>query len=215
MSDWRSRTIPHSIHPHFIASLFVVWLHILVPAPVGGYPQFETFVEKHSHRISDCSMCHANSSGPTGDGPGQIGGLTNEEIERLSKARAAMTPGQDVDSPILNEFGNHIIKAIGRQRFLALISNPEDLAVALGNKSDLDGDGISDATEYRDGTDPLNKSSGDPARLFFVNINRWKMHILLLLLASGLLSWGLSNVIRSLSPAPAFDKEEAGVSNQS
>lgn len=175
--------------------------------PAGAYPQFQTFGEKHSHRVSDCSMCHANSSGPTGNESGQVGGLSAQELERLTKARAAMEPGQDVDSPILNEFGNKIIKTLGRKKFLELISTPEGLAPALGDKSDLDGDGIPDATEYLDGTDPLNKSHGEPLRLFLVNLNRYKVHIALLVVACALLNWGLSGLIRWFSSGAA-DKED-------
>ncbi len=183
------------------------WLNCFV-APADGYPQFQTFVEKHSHRMSDCSMCHTNSSGPTGDGPGQIGGLSTQDLERLSKARAAMEPGQEVDSPILNEFGNRIIRSMGRKEFLQLISTPERLAPALGNKSDLDGDGIPDAVEYLDGTDPLNKSHGDPLWLFLVNVNRYKEHIVLLVVACALLNWGLSSLMLWFSSQSNADNEE-------
>lgn len=200
-----------------LASIFLVyWLSWLAP-PIDAYPQFQTFAEKHSHKVSDCSMCHANSSGPTGDEPGQVGGLTAQELERLSKARAAMEPGQDVDNPILNEFGNRIIKTLGRKKFLELIATPEGLAPALGTKSDLDGDGIPDATEYLDGTDPLNKSHGEPLRLFLTNLNRYKVYIVLLILACGLLNWGLSSLIGWFSSRPMADREgkEAETSNQS
>jgi hypothetical protein len=174
---------------------------------VDAYPQFQTFSEKHSHKVSDCSMCHVNASGPTGNEAGQVGGLSAQELERLNKARAAMEPGQEIDSPILNEFGNKIIKSIGRRKFLELIPAPEGLAPALGSKSDLDGDGISDATEYLEGTDPLNKSHGEPLRLFLINLGRYKVHIVLLVLACGLLNWGLSSLIQWFSTRPADNRE--------
>jgi hypothetical protein len=119
-----------------------------------------------------------------------------------------MEPGQEVDSPILNEFGNRIIRSMGRKEFLQLISTPERLAPALGNKSDLDGDGIPDAVEYLDGTDPLNKSHGDPLWLFLVNVNRYKEHIVLLVVACALLNWGLSSLMLWFSSQSNADNEE-------
>ncbi len=197
------RLIPHTIHQGFAVAFLIGFL-----PPANAYPQFQTFAEKHSHKVSDCSMCHTNASGPTGNEAGQVGGLSAQEWEKLNKARAAMEPGQEVDSPILNEFGNKIIKSIGRRKFLELISAPKGLAPALGDKSDLDGDGISDATEYLEGTDPLNKSHGEPLRLFLINLSRYKVHIVLLVLACGLLNWGLSSLIQWFSARPA-DNEEA------
>jgi hypothetical protein len=171
---------------------------LLLERPGICYPPYQEFIEKHSKRTVNCALCHVNDNGPAGDGPGQLGALNQEEQTRLSQERAAMAPGQDVNSPILNRFGNHIIKTLGRAKFLQTMSDPGQLAVALGDKSDLDGDGIPDSREYLDGTDPLNKFHGDPWLMFMINLNRFKVHILLTAVAVGLLCYGLTEVYRGL-----------------
>ena len=167
--------------------------------PAQSYPAFQMYVEKHSGRATNCAMCHVNDNGPTGDGPGQVDGLSKEEQARLDVARAAMDPGKEVDSPILNAFGNHIIHTLGRTQFLQMMADPAKLAPALGDKSDLDGDGIPDATEYLEGTDPLNKFSGDPWRLLVINLGRNQVDIALAFLGVLAISYGLSNLLKAFS----------------
>lgn len=164
-----------------------------------SYPEFQQFVEKNSHRTVNCAMCHVNEDGPTGEGRGQIGSLSPDEFKRLNKARSALEPGTDVDSPILNDFGNKIIKAIGKKAFVEMKKDPAKLAEALGDKSDLDNDGIPDSQEYLDGTDPLNKFHGDPAKLFFINLDRHKMHVILAVIAVFLINYGLIHLIKGIS----------------
>jgi hypothetical protein len=183
-----------------LASAFIGWVILLVTiisAPrANGYPQYQAFVEKHSGRTVNCSMCHVNENGPVGNGVGQIGSLTAPQMAQLNEEHLAMAPGIDVHSPILNRFGNQIIKELGRAKFLQTMSNPAKLAEALGDKSDLDGDGISDAQEYLDGTDPLNKFHGDAWRMFWINLGRYKKHILLTAIAMALLTYGLSEIYK-------------------
>ena len=124
---WRVASIP---------ALYALSLNAAV-----AYPEFQQFVEKNSHRTVNCAMCHISENGPVGNGEGQIGSFSAEEMKLLNKARAALAPGQDVDSPILNKFGNEIIRAVGKKDFVALKSEPAKLAVRLGEKSDLDGGG--------------------------------------------------------------------------
>jgi hypothetical protein len=176
-----------------------------------AYPAFQEYVEKHSGRMVNCSMCHANGSGPQGDGPGQLGKLDAEQMKRVNQARTAMQPGVNVNSPILNKFGNEIIFKIGLQKFLQTMAKPETLPEALGRDSDLDGDGICDAQEYLDGTDPLDKFHGDPAKLFFINLGRNKEDLELATLATVLISFGLMQFLkgfRALSPLPGGKLEE-------
>ncbi|MBS1994168.1 MAG: hypothetical protein JSS83_26840 [Cyanobacteria bacterium SZAS LIN-3] len=181
-------------------------LYALAITPVFSYPEYQEFVEKHSHRTANCAMCHVNENGPVGEENGQLSALTADEFKRLSRARGALEPGQDVDSPILNKFGNEIIKTIGKKKFVELKSDPAALAGALGNKSDLDEDGISDATEYLDGTDPLNKFHGDPIKLFSINLSRYKMHVVLTIVAVLALNYGLINLIKAISLTQSMPK---------
>lgn len=167
--------------------------------PAFSYPEFQEFVEKHSHKTVNCAMCHTNENGPVGEGKGQIGSLSPDEMKRLNSARGALEAGQNVDSPILNKFGNEIIKAIGKKKFVQLKSDPSKLFDALPGKSDLDGDGIPDAQEYMDGTDTLNKFHGDPGKLFFVNLSRYKLHIVLAIIAVLSLNFGLLHLVKGIS----------------
>jgi hypothetical protein len=142
-----------------------------------------------------------NPTGPTGDGPGQLGSLTPEELAQVHKAESALQPGSEVDNPVLNKFGNAIIHKIGMAKFLELTADPGKLPEAYGFESDLDGDGIPDAQEYLDGTNPLDKYDGDPAKLFFINLNRFKFDILLATVAVFLLEFGLRHLLRGTTMA--------------
>lgn len=166
--------------------------------PALAYPVFQEFSEKNSGRTVSCAMCHTNESGPTGDAPGQIGRLSEDERKRLQAARAQMEPGGSVDSPILNEFGNSIIKAIGRKKFLETQKNPVELANLLGNKIDLDEDGVPDGQEFLDGTDPTNKHHADPWKLFLVNLDRYKFHVIITAIAIFALDYGFANVLKGM-----------------
>lgn len=168
-------------------------------ATADAYPEFQKFVQTRSGRAINCAMCHANSDGPDGAGFGQIGGLSSEEITRLNQARAAFEPGQAVDSPILNKFGNHIVATIGKTRLLEFRNRPEELAAALGTTSDLDGDGIPDWREYLDGTHPLKKTDGNPWLLFVNNLSRYRFHVIMIVFATVLTIYGLANLLRGSS----------------
>jgi hypothetical protein len=157
-------------------------------------------------------MCHANPDGPNGLKPGQIGALSPEELVRLNRERQAFQPGVEVASPILNAFGNHIIQKLGRTAFITLRRHPTGLAAALGPDSDLDQDGIPDATEFLQGSDPLDSQSGDPWTLFKRNLSRYGIHVFLLLLATLAGLYGLNNLMvwfaAVAEPETAADADE-------
>lgn len=176
-----------------------VTLLLLWSGCAQAYPEYQQFVEKHSHKTVNCAMCHVHENGPTGTEKGQIGALNEEQLKLLNKARTALQPGADVDSPILNEFGNKIIEAIGKKRFVELKANPGDLAKELGETSDLDNDGIADSREFLDGTDPLNKFHGDPGKLFLVNLERYKLHVFLAVFAVLTLNYGLVHLVKGIT----------------
>jgi cytochrome c553 len=170
-----------------------------------GYPEFQAAAEKSSGRTVNCAMCHNNPDGPVGQGEGQIGGLSAKEVERLNEARSALEPGKDVDSPILNEFGNSIIKTIGKAKFLELRKDPRKLSAALGEISDLDGDGIADSTEFADGTDPLSKLHGDPYKLLLANMSKYRLDLALAVVATITIVFGFMKMVKSLQ---AVTKEQ-------
>ncbi|MFN8657396.1 MAG: hypothetical protein U0105_13725 [Candidatus Obscuribacterales bacterium] len=170
---------------------------ILIIAPAAlSYPEFQQFCEKHSGRTVNCAMCHINAHGPSGSEPGQVGALNPEEMKRLAAARAALEPGQPVDSPILNKFGNRIMQTLGKKKVLEARTDPAKLASFLGNESDLDEDGIPDSKEFVDGTDSLNPNHGDPAELLFINLKRYAPHVLLAAAAIFLLDFGFTRVLK-------------------
>ncbi len=175
---------------------FIVSVNILTTQSVFAFPQFEKFVAEHSGKPVNCAMCHANDAGPIGNDPGQLGSLTKAEMEKVNLARLALKPGQKVDSPILNKFGNHIIESIGTEKFTQLLAKPEDLAKELGNQSDLDKDGIPDAQEYLDGTDPLNKLNGDPSKLFVINVQRNAWLLIYMAVSLYFIYFGLTNILK-------------------
>ncbi|MBI3119286.1 MAG: hypothetical protein HYZ00_11400 [Candidatus Hydrogenedentes bacterium] len=187
------------------------WLMVMSLALVGqtafGYPEFQQYVQKHSGRSVNCALCHEHPDGPEGLKPGQIGSLTAEEMDRLNRARAAFQPGQTVDSPILNDFGDAIIRTLGKQQLLLLRQSPEKLPAALGTESDLDQDSIPDADEYVAGTHPLDPNSGQPWRLFLNNLKRFAFHVAMLVAATLFGLYGLNNFLRWFEASAAETTE--------
>lgn len=172
----------------------------LAPPAALAYPEFEVWVEEHSGRYVNCALCHTHPDGPEGVKPGQIRSLDAEALERLNRARSAFDPGQDVDSPILNEFGDHIMEELGKRRFLEIrTTDPGELADALRSTqhgdSDLDGDGIPDAVEYLEGTHPLDSRHGAPVRLLATNLARHWFDILMIALATLFGLYGLNHLL--------------------
>lgn len=179
-------------------TIFVLMLLLFnCTAPAFAYPAFQRFSEKNSGRTVNCAMCHVNPQGPSGTGYGQLLSLTADELAKVDAARDAAKPGVSVDSPIMNRFGNHIISTLGMETVNDAIGAPELLAKALGDKSDLDGDGISDGQEFLAGTDPLDKFNGEPKLLFFINLSRHKFELLFVAFTIALITFGLTGFIRS------------------
>ena len=173
---------------------------LAAPPAAVAYPEFETWIEAGSGRFVNCAFCHSHPDGPEGVKPGQIRSLDAAELERLNRARAAFEPGQEVDSPILNDFGDHIMERLGKRRFLEIrTTDPgrlaEELDSTAGEPSDLDGDGIPDATEYREGTHPLDARHGAPLRLLRVNLARDWFDILMIALATVFGLYGLHHLL--------------------
>lgn len=168
-------------------------------AGAAAHNEFQVFVRKNSGRPVDCALCHVHSNGPEGTAPGQVGSLSAEELPRLNRARAAFEPGQEVDSPILNDFGDLLIKRLGKKRILELRSAPGELANELGFDSDIDRDGLSDAREYLQGTHPLIASDGDPWTLFVHNLRRRAFHIAMISIATALTLFGLVNLLQGFA----------------
>jgi hypothetical protein len=185
------------------------------PPAALAYPELETWVEAESGRFVNCALCHSHPDGPEGVKPGQIRSLDAAALERLNRARSAFEPGHDVDSPILNEFGNSIVERLGKRRILEIRTTDTGLlADELGQVSDLDGDGIPDATEYREGTHPLDARHGAPLRLLGVNLARHWFDILMIALATLFGLYGLNHLLewaaRRAEEAEAAEEHPTG-----
>lgn len=200
-SDRAKHSMSGTLSSNFFAAFLIVQGAFCVGTPGNAYPVFQEFSEKNSGRTVSCAMCHTNDSGPQGDAPGQLGTLTPEELEKLTKARGAFEPGSQADNPILNEFGNKIIHKLGRKTFISLQKKPEKLAELLGDKEDTDGDGIPDSREYLDGTDPTNQYHGDPWKLFLVNLDRFKFHVAITAAAILALDFGFASILKGMALA--------------
>jgi hypothetical protein len=180
---------------------------LMAGARVQAYPEFQQYIVKRSGRPVNCAYCHPNADGPEGTAAGQIGHLTTAEQAELVRARGAFEPGQKVNSPILNGFGNHIINTLGKRRFLETRLTPAQLAEALPKDNDLDQDGIPDVQEYLAGTHPLLRSDGHPWLLFRSNFAQSSGQILLTLVATVLGLWGLGHWLHGFSAAAHLENE--------
>ena len=181
---------------------------LLSPAPAQAYPEFQQYIVKSTGRPVNCAMCHTHADGPEGNAPGQIGHLTLAQQAELGRARAAFEPNAKPNSPILNAFGNHIINSIGKRRFLEVRLAPAQLAELLPKDSDLDGDGIPDATELAMGTHPLIRSDGSPWLLFQANFSSNLPQILLALAATVVGLWGLGHLLRGFAVAAHVEEDD-------
>ncbi|MCC7519086.1 MAG: hypothetical protein IT578_07870 [Verrucomicrobiae bacterium] len=189
--------------PLLLALAGFVWT-----ASARAYPEFQTWIVKNSGRSVNCAMCHAHPDGPDGTGYGQIGRLTSEEMERLNFARRAIEPGAEVQSPILNKFGNLIVSRLGMKKVLELKLDPSQLPDTLDPVSDLDRDGIPDAQELRDGTHPLKKEDGRPWRLFVNNAQRNLSPLLLTAAATAAGLYGLTRLLHGFACAARAERRE-------
>lgn len=159
-----------------------------------AYPEFQREIQTSSKRVVSCAMCHVHPDGPDGVKHGQIGSLGQGEMLRLSQSRAMLDPGPVVDSPILNPFGDYLVSQLGRKRLIAYRSQPASLGASLPQPHDLDGDGIPDARELRDGTDPTDARHADPGLLFLVNLRRHWFHLVMLAAATAIGLFALSRL---------------------
>lgn len=186
--------------------LVTALLCLCAAGAVEAYPEFQRYSKERSGRSINCAMCHTHSDGPEGLRAGQIGALTQEELDVLGLARQATSPGSGLKSPILNGFGNAMLDHLGRDRIIELRQHPERLAESLPTASDLDGDGISDGQEYLDGTHPLNSLDGRPLKLFRNNLSRNGFHIAMMVLATACGLYGLHNALLWLSSQTGREK---------
>ncbi len=183
--------------------LCLILLGLLAAGEAWGYQEFQIWVDQQTTRNVNCALCHAHGDGPDGVKPGQIGSLDAEGLRSLEAARQAFEPGAEVESPILNAFGNKIIERLGRTGFINLRTRPEAFPEAYGLETDLDSDGIPDAQEYLDGTLATNPHHGAPLRLLLHNLRVNLGTLLLIGLATLLGLFGINNLLAWFALATA------------
>ena len=176
-------------------TLVIVGAILCSSAPVAAYPEFHSMILKSSGRNVNCAYCHTHPDGPEGVKPGQIGSLSPKAMAQLNQARLHVEPGPPVDSPVLNDFGDLLLATIGKGKLLSIKATPDQLPDLIP-AGDLDGDGISDAQEVRDGTLPTNPHHGDPWSLLVINLQRYAFHIMMLVLATLAGLWGIGHLFR-------------------
>jgi hypothetical protein len=181
-----------------IHAAFAAVAAFLAAGAAHAHPQFHAFVDQTSGRKVNCALCHAHPDGPEGLKPGQIGSLSSQQMDALNRARAAFEPGQDVNSPVLNAFGNEMVRQLGKTRILGLLQDPGALATALDPAGDIDGDGVPDAEEYLAGTLPTDPYHGPPWRLSWARLQSNWIHVVMMLLATAAGLYGLRHLLHGL-----------------
>lgn len=182
--------------PGYIAAGTLLAVLLGTPALAQAYPEFQRRIQSQSGRVVSCGMCHTHPDGPDGVKHGQIGSLSQNEQQALSRSRGMLEPGPLVDNPILNPFGDYLVGHLGRKKLMIYKPHPATLITAIDQHHDLDGDGIADARELRDGTDPTDPRHGDPGLLFLQNIRRYWFHLVMLAAATLLGLFGLNRLFR-------------------
>ena len=183
----------------FSSLTIIITAVLLISSTMQAYPELQKFSQTHSRRTVNCAMCHVNSDGPDGLAFGQVGGLDSVQMEQLKEARRAQQPGMSVNSPILNAFGNKLVSTLGVRRLVEIKKDPASLYFYMKDAGDLDNDGIIDAEEYLDGTDPNNRHHGDPWKLFRNNLVTYLFEIVMILLATLSGIYGLTNILHSFA----------------
>jgi hypothetical protein len=138
-----------------------------------------------------------------------MGALSTEDSRRLDAAREVLDPGQTIDNPILNVFGNNLASRLGMTKVKELRKAPAFLPSYLDPASDMDDDGIADAREMVDGTQPLDDQSGDPWTFFLVNVRRQAFPLTMTLLATITGLRGIHLVLRWFGRSVAHGTERS------
>lgn len=133
-----------------------------------AFPQYADWISEKSGKPIDCAYCHVNAEGPQGGGPGQIGSLSDVQLAKLR------TP----ESPILNAFGQSLIKHLGYEGVAQGLTDPAGVAQKM-KAFDMDGDGISDGDEMLYGTLPSDSLSAPPQLVWQKRLEKHMPFVLL------------------------------------
>ena len=160
-----------------------------------AFNEFQNFIEQKSKKQLNCTYCHNHINGPEGREPGQLDTLTEEEKQLTAYNQFLNANKELVNSPILNEFGNYLVKKIGYEAIVNAQNDPNQLIDKLKD-SDLDQDGISDSEELTDGTLPSDPFDGHPFKLFINNLKKNLLEIIFQIVAILLFVFSLIKILK-------------------
>jgi hypothetical protein len=144
-----------------LALLVAPFAEATVGQAAHAFPPFERWISQKAGFQTDCAYCHVNPAGPSGHGVGQEGRLDERQKQHLHSA----------DSPILNSFGQHLLKTLSYDKVVSSVSDPGSLAVQMKGY-DLDGDGVSDGEEMEHGTLAYDPLSAPPALVWMERLKQ-------------------------------------------
>ena len=142
-----------------------------IPFNAFAFNEFQSFIELKSKKQLNCAYCHNHTNGPEGNEPGQLGSLSEEQKQLTAYNQFLSANKELVNSPILNEFGNYLVKKLGYDTIVKAQDDPNKIVEVL-KESDLDHDDINDSEELLDGTLPNDPLDGNPFKLFVSNIKK-------------------------------------------
>ena len=164
----------NKVQTHWFASTKILIILIFLcmnTFNVYAFNEFQTYIELKSKKQLNCAYCHNHVNGPNGNEDEQLGSLSEEQKQLTAYNQFLQGNKELVNSPILNEFGNYLVKKLGYEKIINAQNDPSLLVNELKD-SDLDHDGISDAQELLDGTLPNDSLDGKPLKLFLNNIRK-------------------------------------------
>ena len=167
----------------------VIFCLLIGSSPVFAFNEFQTFIEQKSKKQLNCAYCHSHVNGPNGNETGQLGSLSEDEKQLTAYNQFLQGNKELVNSPILNEFGNYLVKKLGYDTIVKAQDDPNKIVEGLKG-TDLDQDGINDSEEVLDGTLPNDPLDGSPLKLFINSLNKkwveitFQITLILLLIVS-------------------------------
>ena len=146
-------------------------LQFLFLSQAFAFNEFQTYIEQKSKKQLNCAYCHSHVNGPNGNEAGQLGSLSEEQKQLTSYNQFLQGSKELADSPILNEFGNYLVKKLGYDTIVKAQDDLNKIVEGLRG-SDLDCDGINDSEEVLDGTLPNDPLDGSPVKLLINNLKK-------------------------------------------
>ena len=170
-------------YSNFLRLLLVIILLVSTTGNSKAFNEFQIFMEEKAKKQLNCTYCHSHPNGPEGNEEGQLDSLTEDEKKLTAYNQYLAGNTIFVNSPILNEFGNYLVKKLGYEEIVKAQNEPTKIIEGLKD-SDFDKDGIIDSTEITEGTLSNDPYDGSPLRLFVHNFKKNIPEILLQIISA-------------------------------